>query len=828
MSLFFKALLRSLTEKKARTFLILFSIAVSASLIFANECFSIVCEKRFYEADVRFSGNSDIRILTKDTVGAKGWIDEQQLSKYKELFLYNYGFIKEKALYIPTPEDMNYFTVMGVNIDEFNKYNPLTLKKGSLKDWNGYKAILGTTYAQKYKLDVNDTIKLEMEGRGFNFKIAAISDSKGLFTRELADGGYVLVPKETLSQIFGGGANLKFLKLKDSTQITNMKEKLTKELTDYDVGYGVDDNLIATETVNYTMPFRISAVSVIFMSIFIIYSAFNLVSLERIPLIGTLRSIGCSRKRINRLLISESAFLGILGGLFGCMLGIGVLRIIISIYFSNDTSLVDPDILLNLKAVLTAVLAATIITTASALIPILRTTRIPIKNIILNDIQNRKAKKSRLWLFGLVLLALCVIVPRYTAISFKGMIISCIVSTGALVGMIPIISFVTHLIAQLLEKVPFLRYETVLGIRNLRDNRSLMNNIQLLSASIAIVAFMASIFNSMGSDLLKSYDKDYRFDIQLELREEEEGILSKLRNIDGVKDCIGNYMTDADLPEHNTFLNMVYGIDGDTFFNYQAADELAANRKALATLNSSKNIITSNILKDKLGLKLGDSLLLRYADKEVEYRITGFVETNLGIGHLGYISIDNYKKDTGKRKFTNILIKTYGDPEIVKANIQKAFTRNVLSINTKEDLLKANSDKVIPMFNAIGVYSYIALAVGLIGIINNLAASFLERKRNFAVLRSIGMSRIGLKKMLITETIAVGISGIVFGLTTAIIMSPAIPSLVSMFWGKVTVSLPLIQISIMSVTTLLAMFILASIPAAKGNKLSIIQSIKYE
>lgn len=70
-----KAFLKSLVDKKARTFLVLFSIAISAAIIFANEGFTHTVAQGFYDAGVRWSGNSDLYIRTQNVVGAQEWID---------------------------------------------------------------------------------------------------------------------------------------------------------------------------------------------------------------------------------------------------------------------------------------------------------------------------------------------------------------------------------------------------------------------------------------------------------------------------------------------------------------------------------------------------------------------------------------------------------------------------------------------------------------------------------------------------------------------------------------------------------------------------------
>jgi putative ABC transport system permease protein len=823
-----KALLSSLIEKKARTFLVLFSIAVSAALIFANESFSRTVTQKFYDADVRWSGVSDFYIQTREAVGAKEWIETDQLSKYQGVFEYAFQFIKEKALYMPSLEKMHYFTILGADIDEFNRHNPVTLSQGSFDDWTGNKIIIGKTYANEYQLEVNDVITLELNNADYEFTIVGISEIKGLFLRELADGGFILAPKSTLSQIFNGSGNLLFMKLIDRSQRGTVKAALTNDFADYDVLYGINDEVIAAETQNYVMPFRISSIVVIFMSMFIIFTAFNLITLERIPIVGTLRSVGCTRKRINAILIIESAFLGAIGGFIGCVLGILVLQYIKYYYFTGEEAILNSTVLFGLKEVLTAVISATVITTVSAILPILRLTKTPIKNIILNDLVKKEGRKSRLWIAGIVLLAACLIVPNFLATSFTGMIIGSVLATGALVGLIPVVPFFTHHIARLIGKIPFLPQDVVLGVRNIRDNKGLMNNIQLFAASIAIVAFMASMFNTMGADLLKAFERDMNFDISMTLRHSDKESLAMIDQIEGVESSAGVYSTHTALLNYDTFINGLYGIDDKSYFDFNSVGLLEENQEALAKLNDGKNIITTNVLKTKFGLKIGDTMLIQFGSDEVPYTITGFVETNLGIGHVGYISSENFKADMGVSDYDNIYVKGTQDANQIKNNILRALNKDVMQIITKDEITAANADKVLAMFNAISSYCYLALLVGIIGIVNNLVASFLERKRNFAMYRCVGMSKKSLNRMLITEAVAMGLFGVGFGIACALIMSTVIPVSVSVMWGNVAVQLAVKEMVIIAIVGIAAMLAISMVPVMRSEKLSLIETIKYE
>jgi len=828
MSVVIKAFLKSLVGKKARTFLVLFSIAISAAMVFANEAFSTTVTQRFYEADTRWAGNADFSIETQSVVGAKEWIDPAKLSQYPDTFEYAFSFIKEKALFMPSLEKMHYFMIIGADMEEYNRINPVTLSQGDLKDWNGFKIVIGKTYADLYHLQLNDVMKLELNNVEYDFQIAGISEPKGLFLRELADGGHLLAPKDTLAKIFNGTNNLMFLKMKDRSSREDLKVKLDQDFLDYVVRYGINDAVIAAETQNYVIPFQASSIVVVVMCMFIIFTAFNLITLERIPIIGTLRSIGSTRRKINIILVAESAGLGAVGGLIGCVLGLGILQYIKSLYFTGDDASLNSTLIFGAKEVLTAVGAAVLITTASAILPILRLTRTPIKNIILNDLEKKAGKKSLLWVSGIVLMVACVVVPPFLANNFTGMIVACTLATGALIGLIPLVPFVTAGISRLIGKIPFLSQEVVLGVRNIRDNSNLMNNIQFFSASIAIIAFMASMFNTMGADLLKAFDKEMKFDVRVTLRHSDPSTLVKLSQIDGIESAAGNYMSHVQLLNYQTFINALVGIDNPDYFRFNTVRELENNQEALAQLNDGKYVITTNVLKGKFGLKKCDTMLLQFGSKPVAYTITGFVETNLGIGHAAFISSSNYKEDMGVVDYDNIYVRGNDNPDKVKNNILRAFGKEVMSINTKQELTASNADKVVGTFNAISTYCYMALLVGIIGIINNLVVSFIERRRSFAMYRCIGMSKKGLNRMLMAEAVAMGVFGISFGILTALIMSSTIPVAVSVFWGKVTVQLAVKEMAIIAAVGILAMLAISVVPVTRSEKMSLIETIKYE
>jgi putative ABC transport system permease protein len=244
-------------------------------------------------------------------------------------------------------------------------------------------------------------------------------------------------------------------------------------------------------------------------------------------------------------------------------------------------------------------------------------------------------------------------------------------------------------------------------------------------------------------------------------------------------------------------------------------------------------------MKGKFGLKNGDMLLLQFGSKQVPYTITGFVDTNWGIGHAGFISADNYRADMGISDYDIIYIKGKGlqglsqaqatqAEDRLKDNILRALGKDVMMIQTKTEWNASVADKVVSMFKAINSYCYLALLVGIIGIVNNLVVSFIERKRSFAMFRCIGMSKKSLNRMLITEAVAMGILGVGYGVLTALVMSAAIPVAVGALWGRVTTQLAVNEIFIIGSVGILAMLAISIVPVVRSKKMSLIETIKYE
>ena len=91
-----------------------------------------------------------------------------------------------------------------------------------------------------------------------------------------------------------------------------------------------------------------------------------------------------------------------------------------------------------------------------------------------------------------------------------------------------------------------------------------------------------------------------------------------------------------------------------------------------------------------------------------------------------------------------------GDVRHIKANIQQGFSRLLLLVST---------------------VAFAAMAVASLGVTNTIMASIRSRRWQFGVLRSIGVTRAQLMRLVIAEAFLIGIVGCALGLTAGSLMS---------------------------------------------------------
>jgi putative ABC transport system permease protein len=188
--------------------------------------------------------------------------------------------------------------------------------------------IVTSEFAGRNNLRVGDRLTLSTMGGDQAFTVRGIMRSGGLTS---AFGGNLAVMDiYAAQQVFGRGRRFDRIDLKvtDGVSVDDGQASIKETLG---VGFDVEppasrgQQLESTLAV-YAISMNISSVFALFIGMFIIYNSFSIAVTQRRSEIGILRALGAPRRQIRNLFLVESAVSGLLGSLAGIALGIFMAR----------------------------------------------------------------------------------------------------------------------------------------------------------------------------------------------------------------------------------------------------------------------------------------------------------------------------------------------------------------------------------------------------------------------------------------------------------------------------------------------------------------------
>ncbi len=827
-----KFIIRNMYEKKLRTFLILFSIVLSSALFFAAQAITDNVVDMFLTDSKQFYGNADIMVFPENNSPSEN-LQTGRLDFMADKAEYIIGALRTGALYKRSRDESISAAVRGTTIEDMNIMCPFyTVGKSDIGDFTGRKIIIGKTSAEKYGVKTGDPIKLDIGGKVYRFTVCAIAQPDGYFA-ESGTTMNVIVPKSALSSIFGrtGMNNIIFIGLKDGVDTKQSIAEIKAGYRGYSVEEPVPEEDARASVESMSVGFMMMTVVVAFMSLFIIYTSFKVITLERLPIIGTFRSVGATKRTTNLVLLGESLAYGIIGGALGLVLGLGVLYLITLSITPNFMTGYEIKLIYTPTQMAASFGLAVGLSIVSSVLPILKISKIPVKEIVLNSIEKKKDKKKLgRYIGGLVFLALFLILPPVSPKQLA-YVFDTVGMMSSVIGLIMLLPLIVSGFVRLFERIYIGLFGNIgaIAAKNLRENKSILNNISILAISISTLIMITTISDSALTEVASFFTRNARFDVWLMKPGTDRSFEQSLLAMDGVQQVCGSLESNpAEIIGTEYKLSYVNGINTakyTSFFNLNMDGDKDA---VLKSLDNERSIILTSIFRKKAGFNVGDNITLKLDRGNFTYKIIGFQDSILNGGSFGLISDKYFKADTGIQTYNEIYIKTDKDPEAVVEEINRKYRGQSYDVITMKALEEQNYAANASIFGAMEAFSYLATIIGIFGIINNYIVSFIERRRSLAMYRSVGMSRRQIVGMMTVESATCGIIGGIMGVTAGLMMVRTIPYVMEAmdFAMPIHLNPTLIIVSFLlgAVITLVA----SVSPIRKTSRLNLVEALKYE
>ena len=137
---------------------------------------------------------------------------------------------------------------------------------------------------------------------------------------------------------------------------------------------------------------------------------------------------------------------------------------------------------------------------------------------------------------------------------------------------------------------------------------------------------------------------------------------------------------------------------------------------------------------------------------------------------------------------------------------------------------KSRGAVLASLLNLITAMLVLAIIIALLGIVNTLALSVVERTRELGLLRAIGMRRGQLAQMVAAESMIIAVIGAVLGSALGLALGAALADAFTRS-QQATVSIPVTQIAAYIAATAVVGVLAAIAPARRAARLNVLQAI---
>jgi len=800
MSIILKHVLRNIRENGFRSFLIVFSLALSASVFYINlniredvyKSSKIILEAAFGGYDILLSGDLSYK-------------DEVLPGTEKTLPLTaSVGITDSELRAVLYETDLAQVVREGtVEIsDRMPGFTPNAL----------YHSVISAGKAEKFGLELGDIIAVVTEDETVHpVMITAFAEELGFFTQS-------------------DGSVLEILTCTGETEPAVLYAALLDDESPSAVCDGINAlNLGITATAlrrdssaqnldSIQKLLSIILFLVIAISVYVVSGTQSLIIQYRIPVLGTFRSLGATAAATNRILILENVMYGAAALVPGLFFGEVLRRLVNKIYLGGDTSSIH---WLYMLPVLLFTVGLNVLV---VLFSILRSGRKSIRELIFGKQSAAKKPPVLQGIAGLLLFGFSVwLAYRNTHYVFGILLaemLTAVVGAGLAIG--PIASWFSALFHRPVRAL--FGGPSWLGLRDLSVSK-INRSTSLLVATVMAMVLMIYVVVASVTGFFTEYANNYPYDIMIKHSSGDEASFQYIEELDGVDSVIYEYW-DFDTAEINGLEKNVCFCAVDGFSNGIEAEE-----GLFESLNNGETVL-DKMFASVNDFSIGDRLTFLMEDgREFSLRVTGLCDS--GIFNSSRITVMMTREDFYSFISVNpaiVGIDTDRDVHELITDINQAVydkTGEVYDVMAKDDYLGAEIDDAMNGMKAVSAMPFLAILLALFGMVNNQLVAFNQNRFRYAMLYSASMSRRQLASSVFAELFYSFAIGSAVGVGLSLWLSKVIRDIIYVSISYVPLVITAKQLLLSFLLLFILLCLTAVFPLMRLRKLDIIREIKY-
>ncbi|MGC4933321.1 ABC transporter permease [Gordonia sp. DT30] len=665
--------------------------------------------------------------------------------------------------------------------------SPDRLKPGGRAPNGQNEIVLNSSAAAKAGLKVGSKTKVVIgQGSTHPLEVTVV----GLVDLPAATGGYVNVQfdQATASDFFSDGSHVALIDMSAVPGVSD--EELAARVSaalpadQYKVRTAAQVRQEQKDQVNQFLTIftgillAFAAIGLV-VGTFIIYNTFSMIVAQRNRELALLRAIGASRRQVSRSVLFEAFVVGIIGGVIGLGVGVG-LAAGLKAAIGSSSGLPDGSLQVGLPAILAALLVGVVVTMISAGVPAARASRVPPVEAMRAGVTEGAAPLRNRTFVGIVFLLIAIGTIAWGAMG-EGLLRAVVVGVGAGAAIVasvlagpalsrPIVGGVGRVLG-----APFGTVGRLARTNAVRNPRRTAATAFALTLGLMLVAIIGTLGASFKGTVDDAVDSGIRADYIVAGSNGQPvpaSVAAAVKTVPGISDTVsfGIVQTRIDGQARTGFAALGGDLNGVAAVTMRdgASDQLPPDGMFISARTA-----------DQMGWKRGQTLPFTSPDGTVvPVTIAGVYEDNEAL-EPWLVGPQVYEKvmPASSRVTFGLFVKAAPGTDLgtLRTGLEKATDQYLtVQVETREQFKSSISEQIDQMLAVLYGMLGLALLIAVLGIINTLALSVVERKREIGMLRAIGTLRAQIRRTVYLESVLIAIYGAVLGVVLGAVIGWAL------------------------------------------------------
>ncbi|MFJ9605745.1 ABC transporter permease [Kitasatospora sp. NPDC101176] len=562
----------------------------------------------------------------------------------------------------------------------------------------------------------------------------------------------------------------------------------------------------------------------LFVSVFVIANTFTMLIGQRTRELALLRAVGATRRQVVRAVRTEALLVGAASAAAGCLLGVGIAAAVRTVLAAAGTDLPAGPLVVTPATVVGSLAIGVLVTLFASWLPARRTAKIP-PVAALRSADTPPAQRTLVLrgAVGVVLAAL------------GAWLIHSGISTGGGVGMKTTVLGVPFVLGSLIAAAPVLArplaaaaapllergFGTVgrlARINAARNPRRTGATAAALAIGVTLVTGLTVLSGSMNAAIGQRATDGLKADYQVNLAMPGSlapSVAATLAAQPGV--TAAGALQSSHLTVDGTTVSAT-GADPATV---ERVLDLKAVSGSLTDLASPSTVLVSQDAAQEHGWSVGSTIPAAFADgAHATLRVGAVIEPNRFVMDL-LLPTATLRAHGATEDATVLVTTDHGGDSATTDRLVHALGDNpALDIKDQAQLRAENSGQLGSLVNTLYGLLGMSVLIAALGVANTLILSVHERTREIGLLRAVGLSRGGLRRMVRLEAVVVSLLGTAVGLVAGGVIAWSICATAGMGLSLPVTGLPLIAAAAIALGLLAAAW-----PARRAGRLNLLDAL---